>query len=117
MHDRVAASRQPRVERVHEQIDDEPVLDLADPEQVRPGTPVDLRDHRCQLDDLAISARRSPANQIGADRALELVRPARRILLVKEVLQIPPGDVVRRGHPRPLSLAPTPKASDDARPS
>jgi hypothetical protein len=98
MDDRVAASRQPRIERVDEQIDDEAVLDLADAEQVRAGTCVHLRAHRRELGDFAVPARRSPAGKIGADRALQLLRAARRVLLVKEVLQIPPGDVVRRGH-------------------
>jgi hypothetical protein len=63
MNDGVATSWQPRVERVDEQIDDEAVLDLADPEQVRAGTPVHLPDHRCQLGDLAVSACRSPASK------------------------------------------------------
>jgi hypothetical protein len=58
MDDGVVASLETRVESGHEEIDDEAVLDFADPEQVRAGTRLHLRDHRCQLGRPCVTARR-----------------------------------------------------------
>jgi hypothetical protein len=63
------------------------------------GPAVQLRDHRGELGDLAVAARRRPASKVRANRALELLAPARRVLLIEETLQVPPGDVADRRHP------------------
>jgi hypothetical protein len=79
-------------------------------EQIRALTGVHRRNHRGQLLDLAITQLRSPAGNVVLDRAEHLVgAPSQRnrILLVEEVLQVPPCDVitaVRRSLP-PLIFA------------
>jgi hypothetical protein len=98
VHDLVGARRQWRCESRNEQIEHEPVLDFADPEQVGTGAVIHLGDDRCKPGHLSIPAGRCPTSEVGADGALELLRPAGRILLIEEVLKVPSRNVVRRWH-------------------
>ena len=70
--DVVAALRKCVPEGVDQELEDEAVLHLAHPEQVRAGSGVHLGDDRSELGHLPVPSGRGPARQVGADGALEL---------------------------------------------
>jgi hypothetical protein len=84
VHHLVATARRAGGELLDQQVEDESVLDLADPEQVRAGAVVHLHDHRGQLGDLPIPQLRGPARDVLADHAFHLVLAPlrRRVLLI-----------------------------------
>ncbi len=98
VHHPVAARGGKRgVHGVDETVDHEPVLDLADAEEVRPPALVHARDDRGELVDLAVAQPRRPAGDVALDGAEHLVGASAqrdRVLLVEEVLEVPPGDVI-----------------------
>src|SRR5690606_33552203 len=59
---------------------------------------------RRELGDLRVPQLRGPALEVPAERAFELLRAVRGELLVEEVLDVPPRDVVRPVHLGPPAL-------------
>ncbi len=104
MDNGVVATRECGVKCADQKIDNEAVLDFADPEQIRAASAVHLGDDGRKLGDLAVAPSWCPACEVGADRALQLFRPARGVLLVEEVLEVPPRHVIGRRHPTPGGL-------------
>src|SRR6266545_309889 len=90
----VVASRKRCIHRGDKKVEHKAVLDFAHTEKVRTSSTVHLRDDRRELGNLFVAAGRSPAGKVGAYRSLQLLRPAGGVLLVEEVLKIPPRHVI-----------------------